>query len=112
MDDGALRRRLEAVVEKTMSAQELPPASYWVDDVAGERRVQDDMDAGRFNWRAAHRNALAGITALEKGDLETAELCAWAATGFYIAALEARVRPSDMDVLQKPARRRGAPRKK
>ena len=107
-----LHGRLIALLKKTKSAAGLPAGGFWVGDVAGERCVGDDMAAGRLNWRASHQCARSGMTALEDGNLELAQSYVWQATDLYIAALEARVRPSDMKVLDKPAERRGRPRKK
>lgn len=107
-----LLRRLNLLIKKTKSADGLSLGGYWVGDTAGKRVADDDFAAGRLYWTAAHRCARAGVGALEAGDLETARLQAWQATDHYVAALETRVRPSDLAMLRKPARRRGRPGKK
>jgi hypothetical protein len=107
MDDAALRHRLASLVEKTKGAENLAPAAYWVGDTAGARRILDDRDAGRLSWRSAHRAARYGLEALESGDREAAEMCLRGATDAYIVALETRVRPSDLEALNRPSERRG-----
>ena len=106
-----LRSRLEALLQKTHTAAQLPSGGFWVGDVAGERQVSDDIAAGRLNWRTAHRFAASGLQALDADNLELSQIYAWAATDLYVAALEARVRPSDLQVLGKAAKRRGRPAK-
>lgn len=107
MDKEAIRRRLESLLLKTETAENLEAGGWWVGDVAGERRTLDDLSAGRLAWRTAHRNARTGLEALEADEIEKAELYAWSATDLYIEALETRVRPSDLEVLARSARRRG-----
>jgi hypothetical protein len=106
-----LHRRLTRLADATASAAKLRPASWWVGDVAGQRRVLDDMAAGRLNWSSANKMARLGLKALAEGDLEMAEICAWSATDHYIAALEARIRPDDMNELGRINKRRGRPKK-
>jgi hypothetical protein len=108
-----LKERLMLLLQKTTGAERLRWRSgYWVGDKAGERRVLDDMAAGRLHWSSANNMARRGLEALGDGDIEMAELCAWTATDHYLAALEVRVRPSDMKVLNRPSQLRGRPRKK
>jgi hypothetical protein len=114
MTPNQLRRRLTRLRDSTASAEELPAPGWWVGDKAGERRVLDDLMAGRVSWQAANENAREGLVALKKGNREIAELCLWAATDHYVAALELRlkkIRPSDMPKLTAPAKRRGRPPK-
>lgn len=106
-----LRVRLEIMRDKTASAAPLTGGGYWVGDTAGERRVLDDLQGGRLYWLQARRMALEGIEALDAGDREAAEVCAWAATDYYVAALEGLVRPSDLAKLGRQSQRRGRPRK-
>lgn len=107
-----LHGRLTRLLEKTASAKDLNPGGWWVGDVAGERRVQDDLKGGRLYWRSAHDMARRGLEALACENREMAESCAWEATDLYIAALETRIRPSDMAALGRSSQRRGRPRKK
>ena len=111
MTRDSLHRRLTRLLKKTASAASLPPAAWWAGDIAGERRVLDDGESGRLNWAAANRVAQSGLEALADGNLEMAEVCAWAATDHYVAALEARVRPSAIEDLAKKTKRRGRPPK-
>ena len=49
MDEASLRRQLTAIRDRTDSARGLATVgSWWVGDTAGERRMLDDLDAGRF----------------------------------------------------------------
>ena len=105
-----IRRRLDRIMANTRTAAAIEPPAWWVGDTAGERKVHDDLDSGRLSWREAHRCALRGIAAIDGGDAETAEILVWAATDHYVAALEARVRPSDIANLGEPIARRGRPR--
>ena len=95
MTAAQLQRRLTVLLKKTANATGLRPPGWWVGNKAGERRARDDMEAGRLAWRAAHGQARSGLEALSAGDLETAQLRAWAATDLYIEALEKRLRPSE-----------------
>lgn len=106
-----LLARLMTLREKTDGGAQQRGGGYWVGDAAGERVVLDDLQAGRLHWWSAHDLATAGIEALEAGNRSEAETYAWAATDQYVAALEARLRPSDMGVLYRPAKKRGRPRK-
>jgi hypothetical protein len=109
--EAVIRRRLSRIVEATKSAADSPPsAGWWVGDAAGERQAGDDLKAGRIRWHEARRCALAGLTALDGGDLEEADIYAWMATDHFIVAILTRLRPSDLAVLGKPASRRGRPR--
>ena len=110
MTPNSLHRRLTRLLKKTASAASLPVPSL-PGDIAGDRRAYDDLAAGRLYWAAAYRNAQLGLEALAADDMETAELCTWAATDCYIDALEACVRPSDIEDLSKKTKRRGRPRK-
>jgi hypothetical protein len=111
MDSDMIRRRLEGMKAKTQSASNQPPAGWWGSNNSDERRVKDDWDAGRVHWREAYENACSGLRYLDEGAIEMAEICMFQAIDFYIVALEIRVRPSDMDVLKKPAKMRGRPKK-
>lgn len=111
MDSEMMRRRLEGMKAKTQGAADQPAGGWWVGDISGERRVKDDWAAGRLVWRSAHQNACWGLEYLDKNDMEMAEICMFQAIDFYIEALEIRVRPSDLEVLDKPAKRRGRPKK-
>ncbi|TIL80626.1 MAG: hypothetical protein E5Y89_09030 [Mesorhizobium sp.] len=103
--------RLTILVEKTSSAEAIGPGGWWVGDVAGKRRVLDDLAAGRLNWQSAHDFAEQGLKALEAGNREMAETCAWAAMDMYIAAIEKRIRPEDRRALGQASKKRGRPRK-
>jgi hypothetical protein len=108
LGDLPLRERLAALAEKTESGAGLRVSGLWmVGDRAGERQVLDDLEAGRVHWAAANRHARYGLEALAEGDRELALACARAATDFYAIALEAKVRPSDLQTLARPAQRRG-----
>lgn len=111
-DKDALRSRLERIAQATAGADNLPPPAWWTGDVAAERQVNDDVSAGRVHFRTAHNYATSGIDALDEGNTEKAELCAWEAYHFLVTALLCRLRPSDIEVLHKPAQKRGRPRKK
>ena len=100
------------LLNKTASATGLRAPGWWVGNKADERRTRDDMAAGRLVWHAAHGKARQGLDALSQGDVEVAQLCAWAATDFYIEALEARLRPSELRELGRGSQLRGRPRKK
>jgi hypothetical protein len=107
------RSRLNRILAATNAAQNMGPPGFWIGDIAGERQFKDDLKAGRGSYRTAHQKAVAGIKALDDGDLEMAELYAWEAHHFYIAALECRpVRPSEQHRQTTPAKKRGRPRKK
>jgi hypothetical protein len=106
-----LRRRFANLIKKTESGAKLPPASWWVGDKAGERRVHDDIAAGRVFWKSAYDTAVQGIKVLDKGLLEEAGVLAWMATDFYISALENRVRPEELNMLSRPSQRRGRRKK-
>jgi hypothetical protein len=108
----ALRARLERMLAKTASAKSLRVGGFWVGDRAGERAVYDDFSTGRLFWRAARDHAECGIQALNGGDLESAHLHSQVATDLYIDALEAHIRPSDLSLLGRSAKRRGRPQVK
>jgi hypothetical protein len=112
VSDDPLRSRLTRLAKKTATAERLEAGGWWVRDIAGRRRVQDDLAAGRLHWLSAHNMARRGIEALEAGDRDMALLCAWSATDLYVEALEGRARPSDIKALARPSQRRGRPRKK
>lgn len=107
-----LRRRLTRLFQATAGAAKQGSGGWWIGDVAGERQVKDNLAAGRLSWRAAHRCAREGLTALEDGNLDVARSYAWDATDHFISAVLTRVRPSDFEMLNKPAARRGRPAKK
>jgi hypothetical protein len=110
-DEASLRRQLTTIKNKTANSITMDPGGWWVGDVAGERRVLDDLGAGRLAWWQAHNSAESGLAALEQGDLELAEVCLTNALWLYIDVLEGRVRPADMKILGKPSKRRGRPKK-
>ena len=113
--DNLLRRRLIEIRDKTEASERLAAPAWWSGDRAGERRALDDMRAGRLHWSAAHRHAKHGLDALEAGDIELAQACAWTAADAYISALEVMVtklRPSERGTIDRSARPRGRPRKK
>lgn len=112
MDADALRRRLSGLARKTATATALGPFAYWDGDKAAERQVRDDFAAGRAHWRSAHSAAKLGLDALDKDDRQGASEFLWIATDFYISALERRIRQEDLQVLGKPAAKRGRPQKK
>ncbi len=107
-----LRDRLELLIKKTASAEQLS-AGYWgVGIPAVERQISDDWSSGRISWRAAWQYAKQGLAAIDRDDLDMADLYAWLATDMYVAALEARLshRPADLALLTRPAGRRGRPK--
>jgi hypothetical protein len=110
MKDELLRMRLTVLLEKTAGANFDALPGWWGNDPAGECRILDDLASGRENWRRAHRRAQSGLEALSRGDLDEAESFAWAANDHYLAALEARIYPSDVRELNSTAGRRGRPK--
>lgn len=111
-DDDLLRDRLLTLIEKTKSAERLKAGGWWVGDVAGERRMRDDLVSGRVYWTNAHDHSRRGLESLDAGNRELALTYAWSATDFYVAALESRVRPADFAALGRSSERRGRPPKK
>lgn len=109
-EEASVRRQLTAILRKTASAADLPGGSFWVGEVAGERRVLDDLRAGRLAWRSAHQSAQDGLDALDGGDLEMASAHLTSALWLYIDVLEKRVRKQDMQLVHRPAGNRGRPR--
>jgi hypothetical protein len=111
MDEASLRRQLTAILQRTDSARDLPPGSWWVGDKAGAARVRDDDAAGRLAWRRAHLSAKSGLAALGQDNLEMAEHHLTNALWLYIDALEKRMRPEAKRTLGRPAGKRGRPKK-
>ena len=100
-------RQLTSIKGKTESAASLGYSGWWVGGVAGERQVQDDIAAGRLEWHGAHHSAESGLEALGQGDADMAASYLHEAIWQYIAALEKRVRSSDMEVLARSPGKRG-----
>jgi len=111
MNRDSMRRRLEEIAAATVSAQNVKPAGWWIGDNAGERRVKDDMKAGRLAWNTAHRDAKSGLLALDANDLEMAEVYLWSATDFLLSALWSRIEPADIEFLSNSAKPRGRRKK-
>jgi hypothetical protein len=113
MEEDEIRRRIERLLHNTANAEGLPPGmnGFWVGDVADERRVMDNFAAGRSSWDAARSTAKLGLEAIDRGEVNLAEEFVLMATDFYIAALETRIRPSDLAVLGRSSQKRGRPRK-
>lgn len=107
-----LRRRLERMIEKTIGAEALRSPSWFIGDVAGERRALDDADAGRVSWAQARHHAKQGLDALDAGDPELAWRYCWEAIDEYVVALEARIRPAELKALGRSSGPRGRPSKK
>jgi hypothetical protein len=105
----ALRERLSRILAKTASARNVEPLGWWLGDRAAERRVADDLTAGRIHFLGARENAEHGLEALDGGDLELASAALDQAELLYVAALECRVRPKDITELGAAAKRRGRP---
>jgi hypothetical protein len=110
IDVDVLRRKLESIRDKTKSAQNIPPASWWVGDIAGARRVQDDFKSGQLFWRTAHEAAVSGLQAIDDGDTKKAEQWAWEAIAHYIRALELAIQSKDLADLGIPSGKRGRPK--
>lgn len=108
-DEASLRSRLDRIRQTTAGAKHLPPAAWWDGDTAGERQVRDDIAAGRLYFQTAHRNAVEGLAALDAGNMAIAEEHGWEAYHYLVTALIGRLRPSDLEVLHKPAKKRGRP---
>jgi hypothetical protein len=112
----SLRTGLNWILRITESARTLPAdgiVGYWDGDIAGERQVRDNWAAGRAHWHTAHANAKHGLEALERGDLEQANMWLQQAKTFCIEALLKRVQPEDLAALARPSKKRGRrPKKK
>ena len=85
---------------------------YWVGDVADERRVKDDIKAGRLAWRSrASDRPEWGYKALPTGNLALAKELLVDRDGLVHRALESRIEPKDMAFLSNSAQRRGRQKK-
>ena len=107
MGEDELRRRLTRMLEITAGATNVVPATYWVGDKAGERRVMDDLKFGRLNWRSANRTAAYALNMLNAGDLDEAQEIWVIANDYYVSALESRITPDDLEDLSTSAKNRG-----
>ena len=113
MDPDSIRRRLQAVRDRTNSAQHLKPAAWWDGDKAGKQAVFADLKSGRTSWKQAFEHSQRGLQALDEGDTSLAETCLLESLYDLIASLEiqaARVRPSDRVNLSRSSNKRGRPR--
>ena len=108
--DGTLRINLETLRDRTQAGATVPNPAFWVGDTANERRVQDDLAAGRLSLRSAHQSAVTGLRALDDGDLEMALMCLCNGYNLLVGALAGRIRPADRSLFLKPAKKRGRPR--
>ena len=62
LDVDTMRWRLTQVLEKTANATASDVAhGCFVGDKGAERRLRDNVRAGRFQWRAAHNYAKRGL---------------------------------------------------
>lgn len=104
MEPEYLRDRLAQLIAATPETD--VTVGFWVGDKAGERRVSDNIRSGRVHWRAARHSALNGIEALDRGDLEGAELLLRNAEGLRAAAIEAQVTQSQFEALLRDAKPR------
>jgi hypothetical protein len=111
MKQESLRSQLMALELRAKIAERTGPGSFWVGDVAGERRVSDDGKSGRLALRQVHLHSKNGLQYLNDGDSEMAEAYLTEAVWLYIAVLEQRIRPDDWKILAKPAKKRGRPQK-
>jgi hypothetical protein len=107
----ALRVGLNWILHITAGEQKPPAAAWWEGDVTRARQVRDDVDSGRLHWRDAHAGAKHGLAALERGDLDAANMWLHQAKAFCIKALLKRVDPGEMARLTRPAKKRGRPKK-
>lgn len=111
MSEGHLLRvRMQRLRTKTTSAEGLQPLGWFEGDKAGETRAFDDLRSGVEDWRNAYSYAERALQALDADDIESARRYAWIATDHYVKALEALVRPGDLETLGQPAQRRGRPK--
>jgi hypothetical protein len=101
-----LRLELERILASTAGATPIV-SGFWVGDTANERRVNDDLQAGRLAFQSARRNAQAGLAALERGDMDDAVVCLRMARSYERAALLAAVTPEQVKDLGEGAKRRG-----
>jgi hypothetical protein len=107
----SLRELLVELREKTAGGALIAVPAWWGENNADERRVYDDLKSGRLHLRSAHNAAADGLEAVDRGDFDTAKWYYDIAKSFYIAALEARMRPSDLENLGRSAAPRGRPKK-
>lgn len=105
MDAEYLRDRLERLIEATPEIDITVGA--WVGDKAGERRVADNLAAGRIHFRSARRRAKLGLEVLTAGDLKFAELLLRDAEGLRAAAIEAQLNTAQFAALLQDAKPRG-----
>jgi hypothetical protein len=118
MDSDWLRRRLERYRDTTAAASSYEPSGYWIGpngetDAPDVSRNRNDLRSGRLWWKTAHENAVAGIKALDQGNVEMATLYAWQASDLIIAALGKLVRRDEWSRFDRSAKRSdGAPRTK
>lgn len=105
MDADYLRDRLERLIAATPEIDVTVGA--WVGDKAGERRVADNLAAGRIHFRSARRRAILGLEALANGDAEFAELLLRDAEGLRAAAIEAQLNTAQFESLLQDAKPRG-----
>lgn len=101
-----LRRDIEAVAQ---AAADAPDAVGWcyLGDAGEERRVLDDLQAGRIHFAAAKRAARRASDALDRGDVERAEVALRQAKDMLAAAVARQLRTADLEALARPARKRG-----
>jgi hypothetical protein len=105
--EDAVRYRLTSLKMKMEGAKKLGYAGFWVGDRAGERKVLDDLATGRLEWRSGYNAAVRGLESLDNGDAVGALAFAWIATGYYISAIERRIRPEELAELSRTSQRRG-----
>jgi len=105
-NEGCLRRKLQQIIEATPAAG-VKGGGFWVGDKAEERRVLDDVRAGRLSWWSALQHARRGLDALDLGNEELASAFLEEAQRLRAAAIEARMKPADYADLGSSARPRG-----
>ncbi|WP_198162218.1 hypothetical protein [Methylosinus sp. R-45379] len=98
-------------MKKTAGGASIAAPSWWGEGNADERRVRDDLESGRLHLRSAYRSAKRGLELVDQGDIESARTLYETAKSYYIDALEAQLRPSDLANLGRSAATRGRPRK-
>jgi len=101
--------RLRRVVAETEGATIEPPV-YWEGDTAGKRRVLDDLRSGRLAFRRARQDAIAGLNALDRGEVELARAFMREAEGHLISAQLNRPQKKRKAALTMSAKRRGRKR--
>lgn len=105
IDAALIERELRGIVSQTEGLSITD--GYWLGDEAAKRQVADNFRAGRLQLQAARRNALNGLDAIKRGDLEYADLARREAKSLLLAAFASRLKPSQIEDLMRDASPRG-----